>query len=201
MRWLWPGCLFGLAAVLLAPREAQAHLVTTGLGPFYDGAMHLVLSPEDLLGLISAALLAGMCGPQAGRWTLAALPISWFLGALIGMQVSNVPTLPAVSIFSFAALGLLVALDVKLSPWAVAAIASLFGLLHGVLNGGALAQANGVPLNVIGIVTTVFVLVLLISGAVVSLRPGWTRVAVRVAGSWVVAVGMLMLGWLFRGTV
>jgi hypothetical protein len=41
---------------------------------------------------------------------------------------------------------------------------------------------------------------LFVSAGVVSLRAAWTRIAVRVAGSWVAAVGMLMFGWLVRGT-
>jgi hypothetical protein len=44
------------------------------------------------------------------------------------------------------------------------------------------------------------IVALLVSAAVVSLRAAWTRIAVRVAGSWVAAVGMLMLGWLAQGT-
>jgi len=74
-------------------------------------------------------------------------------------------------------------------------------LLHGTFNGAALSQSSDRLVNLLGILTTVFVLVLLLSAAVVSLRPAWTRVAVRVAGSWVVAVGMLMFGWLYRGSV
>ena len=60
-------------------------------------------------------------------------------------------------------------------------------------------QANKGVLTLLGIVITVFILSLLVSGTVVSLRPAWTRIAVRVAGSWVDAVGLLMFGWLFRG--
>lgn len=187
-----------IAALLLAPSVAQAHLVTSGLGPFYDGAMHLALSPDDLLGLFAAALLAGLCGPRAGRWTLAILPASWLVGTAAGLLVPGVPALPVLSILSFAALGLLVALDVKLPAWGVSTLGGLFGLVHGLLNGAALYEANAGMLNVLGIVTMVFILLLLVSAAVVSLRTAWTRVAVRVAGSWVVAVGMLMFGWLFR---
>jgi len=33
---------------------------------------------------------------------------------------------------------------------------------------------------------------------VVSLRRPWTRIAVRVTGSWLAAVGLLMLGWGLR---
>jgi urease accessory protein len=193
--------LLAFGALLLAPSMAHAHLVTTGLGPFYDGAMHLALSPDDLLGLLAAALLAGLCGPQAGRWTLAALPVAWLVGATVGLHVPGIPPLPGWSILSFVALGVLVVLDAKLPAWAVATLGGLFGLLHGVLNGAALAQANAGAVNVLGIVATVAILLLLVSAAVVSLRPAWTRIAVRVAGSWVVAVGMLMFGWLFRGTV
>ena len=41
---------------------------------------------------------------------------------------------------------------------------------------------------------------LLVSAAVVSLRAVWTLTAVRVVGSWVAAIGMLMFGWLALGT-
>jgi urease accessory protein len=188
-------------SLLLAPSVAHAHLVTTGLGPFYDGAMHLALSPDDLLGLFAAALLAGLRGAEAGHWTLAILPITWLFGSIVGLLASGIPELPGLSILSFVALGILVALDVKLSTRAISTLAGLFGLLHGLLNGAALSQANAGLLNLLGIVTTVFILLLLISAAAVSLRPAWTRIAVRVAGSWVVAVGMLMFGWLFRGAL
>ena len=125
--------MLSVLAWLLAPSVAQAHLVTTGLGPFYDGAMHLALSPDDLLGLLAAALLAGLGGPQAGRWTLAVLPLAWLIGALAGLLVAGMPTLPGLSILSFVALGMLVALDVKLPAWGIATLSGLLGLLHGLL--------------------------------------------------------------------
>jgi hypothetical protein len=34
---------------------------------------------------------------------------------------------------------------------------------------------------------------------VIQLRAYWARIAVRVAGSWIAASGLLMLGWSFRG--
>ena len=38
----------------------------------------------------------------------------------------------------------------------------------------------------------------LVAGQVVSLRKEWARITVRVAGSWVGAIGLLMLGWAVR---
>lgn len=46
---------------------------------------------------------------------------------------------------------------------------------------------------------TLFVIVSIVSGFVVSLKQAWTKIVVRVAGSWVAAMGMLMFGWLMRG--
>jgi hydrogenase/urease accessory protein HupE len=181
------------------PSVALAHLVNSGLGPFYDGAMHLALSPGDLLGLVAATLLAGLRGARAGRLTLVALPLAWFIAGLIGLALPFTIDLPWLAVLSFAILGVLVAVDPSLPPLAVASLAASFGALHGLLNGSVLGVIGaGVP-SLVGIVATVFLTALLVSAAVVSLRPAWTRIAVRVAGSWVAAVGMLMFGWLVRG--
>jgi len=47
-------------------------------------------------------------------------------------------------------------------------------------------------------VFAVFVLVALAAAFVVRLRADWARIAVRVAGSWIAASGLLMLGWAVR---
>jgi hypothetical protein len=46
---------------------------------------------------------------------------------------------------------------------------------------------------------TLFVIVAIVSALIVSLKQPWTRIVVRVAGSWVAAIGILMFGWLMRG--
>ncbi len=80
------------------PRCAQAHLVNSGLGPFYDGALHLLLSPGDLLGLIALALLAGLRGPAAARAAVIVLPIVWLLAGLVGLSLAAMPDLAWLSI-------------------------------------------------------------------------------------------------------
>ena len=193
--------LLGIIATALTfmPVPAHAHLVNSGLGPFYDGALHLLLSPGDLLGLVAAALLAGLCGARAGRLTVLVLPTAWFIAGIIGLNLPVTLELPWLSALSFVVLGVLVAADLKLAPMVVAALAGLYGALHGLLNGSALAAIGAGPLSFFGIVMTVLVFALLLSAAVVSLYAAWMRIVVRVAGSWVVAVGMLMLGWLAKG--
>jgi urease accessory protein len=186
------------AALVIAPSLAQAHLVNSGLGPFYDGILHLLLSPADLLGLLAAILLAGLHGARASRLTVVVLPLAWFLAGLAGLALPAVLELPWLSVLSFALLGALVALNPKLPAEAVALLAGLFGILHGLLNGSALAAIGAGWTSLLGIALAVLVAALLVAAWVVTLRAAWARIAVRVAGSWVAAVGILMFGWMLR---
>ena len=52
----------------------------------------------------------------------------------------------------------------------------------------------------VGLCVVLFVWTALIVAFVVQLRQPWTRVAVRVFGSWIAASGLLMLGWALRAT-
>jgi hypothetical protein len=190
------------AALFLAPVTAEAHLVNTGLGPFYDGVSHFGLTPEDLLPALALALLAGQRGSRTGRAVLFALPGAWLLGGLAGLAV---PAIGAAALLatilttaSFLVLGGLVAAEAPLGPGWVTGLAIVLGLLHGALNGAAMAQASLGALGLAGIVATLFVVVALAAGMVVAIRVTWGRIAVRVAGSWIAAIGLLLLGWSLR---
>ena len=183
---------------LLLPARSHAHLVTTGLGPFYDGVSHFALTPEDLLPALALALFAGQRGSRAGRLALLALPGAWLAGGLLGLARPTWSGTTAITAASFLALGGLVAAEARLRPAWVAALAAVVGLLHGYPNGTAMAQARAGALGLVGIVATLFVLVTLAAALVVSIRAPWGRIAVRVAGSWIVAVGLLLLGWSLR---
>jgi urease accessory protein len=188
-----------IAALVLWPAPAHAHLVTTGLGPLYDGISHVFLSPEDLFPVLAMALLAGLNGPRAGRFTLFFLPAAWLLGGIGGYRFPTTAATTAVTSLSFLVLGGLVAADFRLPVAIVGGLASALGLLHGWRNGAALGQAQREPLALVGIATAIFVVVALVGAVVVSLRAPWTRIAVRVAGSWIAAIGLLLLGWGLRG--
>lgn len=191
------GALIGFLGLLLWPKHALAHLVTTGLGPVYDGIGHLVMTPEDLIPTLAIALFAGLRSAAPGRRALFLLPLAWFAGGLLGVNIDSLPTLPVAAI-SFLLLGVLVASDLKLSQKLFTAVVVIVGLGHGLLNGVVLKEGAGIP-GLIGIMATLFVIVAIVSALIVSLKQPWTRIVVRVAGSWVAAIGILMFGWLMRG--
>lgn len=183
-------------ALLFLPVHASAHLVTTGMGPVYDGVGHLLLTPEDLIPALAVALYAGLRGSPTGRWTLLLFPLSWLLGGIAGLILSKAPVFP-IPIVSFLLLGGLIAADAYLTRQLIIALVVAIGGIHGFFNGVALVDGPGIS-GLIGISSSLFVLVALASAVVVSLQATWTRIAVRVTGSWIAAVGILMLGWFVK---
>ena len=128
------------------------------------------------------ALLGGLNGTAAARRVLFALPGAWLAGGIAG-YLAGVAVLPAgITSLSLLALGILVAADRRLTPGIVTVLAVAVGLLHGWLNGAAIATAGREAIGLAGIVGSVFVLVALVAAPVASLRVPWTRIAVRVAG-------------------
>lgn len=187
-----------IASAMAWPSVAEAHLVTTGLGPIYDGISHVLVSPDDLVPIVAMALLAGMNGPIAGRRTLFALTAAWLAGGLMGFLAGVSPVPGFVTAVSFLVLGGLAALDRRLSPAVVGTLAVVVGLLHGWLNGVGIAEDQREVTGLLGIAAVTFVVVALVAALAVSLRASRTRIALRVAGSWVAAIGLLLLGWSLR---
>ncbi len=189
--------VIGGLALASCPSRAEAHLVTTGLGPLYDGLFHFALTPEDLVPVLALALLAGLRGVTYGRRALFVLPAAWLLGGVIGLTVHGGVS-PSWTALSFVLLGGLVASDARLPLGATTLLAALLGLGHGYLNGSALAQPGLGAVGLLGIAAAVFTLVALAASFVVTLRAVWARVVVRVAGSWIAAIGLLLIGWAMR---
>lgn len=186
-------------AVMLSPSPAAAHLNATGMGPIYDGLMHFVTSPEDLVPVVALALYAGLRGAGYGRETLFVLPGAWLLGGLLGLAAAATTGSTALSAIWFLLLGGLLAANVKLSLRATAALVALVGLCHGYVNGSGMGSSGFAGVALVGLVGAVFVVVALAAAFVVRLRADWGRIAVRVAGSWIAASGLLLLGWAARG--
>jgi hypothetical protein len=53
-------------------------------------------------------------------------------------------------------------------------------------------------LAVIGSAVSALIVTVLGTALAVKMSNGWTRIALRVAGSWIAALGLLSLGWALR---
>jgi hydrogenase/urease accessory protein HupE len=181
----------------LCPSSAYAHLNSTGMGPVYDGLLHFLLSPEDIVPVVALAMFAGLRGVEYGRRALFLLPASWFVGCMLGTVATRATSWPLAAI-SFLVFGGLVAANARLSLRVMTALASVLGLAHGWMNGAGMRWSVSLVGAYAGLVGGIFVVVALVSAFVIRLRPPWARIAVRVGGSWIVASGLLLLGWAAR---
>ena len=198
MTFFGRGVAGALMAIVVVARPAHAHLMTTGFGPFYDGLTHLLVSPEYLLPMIALALLAGLHGPRFGRAVLFALPAAWLAGSVLGLLVAPRAPMPLATAIVTIGVGAMVAAGRRLPLALVGGFAVAVGVLAGALNGIELATAHSSPLAAAGAAASLFVVVSLVTGQVASVRAAWARIAVQVAGSWIAAIGLFMLGWAVR---
>jgi hydrogenase/urease accessory protein HupE len=190
-----------LAAAFMVARvtDAHAHLVSTGLGPFYDGFAHVLFAPDDALAVLALALLSGMSGISAGRAVLFTLPVAWCVGTVGGLHAPAVQSVHWLTIATLLGLGILIAVNYRLSISAAVCLSIVLGLAHGYFNGSA-TTATSSDLSVLaGTLASMFFAIAVVTAAVASLRAPWTRIAVRTLGSWIAAGGLLLLGWTLRG--
>lgn len=185
------------AVVLMLPVTAFAHLVTTGMGPVYDGIGHLLLTPEDLVPALAVAVYAGLRGKTTGRLVLFLFPAAWLIGGLAGLLAGTALTVQP-QVVSFVLLGVLIAADQQLPAALVILVVMPVGLMHGFTNGAAMMNGPGAA-GLLGITAILFVLQAFASAITVSLSRNWPRVIMRVAGSWIAAIGLLMFGWMIKG--
>ncbi len=151
-----------------------------------------------MLPAIAIALLAGLRGARAGRLALATLPLAWLAGMVAGWTMGLPPLPPRFNAMLTVAVGALVASDQRLPLAAVTALTAALGALHGYANGYDLAGASGALLGMLGIASSLFAVVSLLAGQAAVVQAEWARLAVRISGSWIAAIGMLMFGWSFR---
>jgi urease accessory protein len=189
------GVLFAVAA-LCAPTPSHAHLVNSGLGPFYDGALHLLLTPMDLVGLATLSLFAGSQGIEAGRLLVVVAPIAWFLAGAVALLSQINGSFAIVNAGTLVLLGGSVALGLKISPALAATATAVFGGLQGFQSGLELRAAGADWVALIGTVAVVLAVTVLVSALVISYTAFTFRVVQRVLGSWAAATGLLSIGWI-----
>lgn len=183
-------------SLMLAPGAAEAHLVQTGLGPVYDGVAHFALSPEYCVPIVGVALYAGLRGKAQARSAIVLLPLCWLIGSLLG-GIPGSHELNAPTWLILMLVGGFIAVEVPLSVPATGLFIAAIGLMLGFSSGMAMAQYGPLIRPAFGSAVVTFVVTAL-AAAAANATIGWTRIAVRVIGSWIAASGLLLLGWILH---
>lgn len=178
---------------------AQAHLVTSGAGPFFDGVAHFFVSLDDLLVVVALSLFAGLLGKASARWVLLSLPLAWLIGMLLSVYFAMPWDSDAWATgVTLLVAGLFLAINPTLPVWGVAVMVAALGFCHGSWNGVAMRATQTSTIASLGIVTAATVVTLLLSATAASVHIPWQKIALRVIGSWIAAFGLLAIAWHFR---
>jgi urease accessory protein len=192
----WRGAIGPLLAALAWAPPAAAHTLDNRFGDFYAGVVHPLSALEHAPPFLALALLAGQQGEGAARWLVLAFPLALLVGAVLAATAPPLPAMGILNAASFIVLGLLLAAALRLPLPVLIALGALFGISHGYENGRAMAPDTAVHLFVLGVATVGGLITALVSAATIDLAEAaaWSRVAVRIAGSWIAAIGIMIIG-------
>jgi urease accessory protein len=183
------------ACLLFAADSACAHSAARGAGDFYAGALHALTALEHVLPFLALGILAGQQGRKAEP-VLLVFCLALVAGATTALWAPPMPYIGLLNIVSAILFGGLVAASWSLPMTLYFSLAVMFGLSHGSANGaGMIGQTKpylyipGVALA--GLAVTAYALML--TDYLLHRKADWIHIAVRVAGSWIAAIGILVL--------
>lgn len=174
---------------------AEAHTASKAAGDFYAGVLHPLTALEHVLSFAALGILAGQKGSKA-QSAVMLFALATMLGAVSARWIPALPYVGLTNILSAVVLGMLIAIAWRLPLLLVYGLAVLFGLTHGFANGAALGPEMKAYLFVPGLGLAALVVAaygMIVTDYLLQRRVGWLQIAVRVAGSWIAAIGVLVL--------
>lgn len=187
-------------AALLYPSAAHAHSPIKDIGTFYNHFLHPLVVPSHALLLIAMALLLGQQGRDVARVGIISLGLA-FAVALAAVTIGG---LHGEQEWMLLAGALVVASAVSLgwripSPL-IACLAVGAGAAIGFDSAISTTDLRESALAVSGLMVGVLYLTIVIAGLTVAIEKHWQRIAIRVAGSWILAVSIMVLALSIAGT-
>lgn len=128
--------------LLAAAAPAFAHLNPAEHGSFMAGLSHPMTGADHILAMVAVGIWAAMIGGRAMLAVPAAFVVTMGIGFALALSGVSLPFVEPAILASVVALGLMVALAVKLPASASAAVVAVFALFHGYAHGTELGGAG-----------------------------------------------------------
>jgi urease accessory protein len=191
--WRTVGCISALAWVSVA--TASAHSETGGVGGFVSGFHHPLSGLDHIVAMVAVGLWGAFLGGRA-MWLLPVVfPMVMAFGGAAGVLGMPLPGVETGIALSGIVLGGMVAFAAKPALWVAALLVGIFAIFHGYAHGKELPDAANPQTYAVGFVISTGLLHLCGIGFGVFTKWPWGRIAVRVAGVAIMAVGC---GFLFH---
>ncbi|HWK63297.1 MAG TPA: HupE/UreJ family protein [Rhizobiaceae bacterium] len=188
------------AAILVATAPARAHAPLEGVGEFYTGLLHPIIVPAELLATVAVGLLLGFCGPKHCRLGIPFLAAGLILGLAAGVLWTAHGISTGLLLGVALAAAALVTSGLRVRAGAVAVLALIGGVAVGLDAQPDAETFASALLAGAATVLSVTLLTLILAALVLNRKKFWQEVAVRVAGSWITASGVLYFTWRLVGT-
>lgn len=149
-----------LSAAIFAAATAPAfaHLNPEEHGSFMAGFSHPLFGMDHILVMVAVGLWAAQVGQDGRRSALWIVPSAFVATMAVGFSLAlagiALPFVEPAILASVIALGLLVAMAVRLPTAGSAAIVALFALFHGHAHGGELGSAGALQFGIGFVVAT-----------------------------------------------
>ncbi|MGF6176676.1 HupE/UreJ family protein [Ensifer sp. 4252] len=137
--------LIAAAALMASAAPAFAHLNPEEHGSFAAGFSHPLFGLDHILVMVAVGLWAAQIGGRALWLVPTAFVAMMAAGFALATAGIDLPFVEPAVLASVVALGLLVAMAVRLDAAASAAVVGLFALFHGHAHGGELGSAGALP--------------------------------------------------------
>lgn len=181
-----------LAALATTTAPAFAHLNPDEHGSFMAGFSHPLFGLDHILVMVAVGLWAAQIGGKALWAVPAAFVTTMAIGFGLALAGIDLPFVEPAILASVVALGLLVAMAVRLDTVMSAAIVAVFALFHGHAHGGELGSAGALSFGVGFVIATA-----LLHGSGIALGLGIARlsggaIAARIIGGLTAIAGLVL---------
>lgn len=190
-----------LAGIEARPPEIHAHVAIDGWGDFANGAIHPLVNPAQILVLIGLALLIGQQDPLRFKHPL--LVFSSSLAVALTLTAAGVAGAIWQPFLSSTALcfGLFIAIGKPISTPILSLLCAFAALVLG-LDSGTEGKSEGwasivQTLGGTWLSLCILVAYLSLASSNATGKP-WAMTAVKIAGSWLVAISLMILAFSLR---
>ena len=193
--------LFGLvflAVFALAPR-AEAHTSVQGMGEFGSGLLHPATTPSHMLVLLALSLWAGQQWFKGLKLPFLTFVTASALGLILTTSRWISGVYPPLLIGVACVIAVLVAMQKSLPPIAAAVCYGIAGVAIGLDSGLESGSNIAVVKTLAG--TWISLMLILFDLAFYVSRGGqkkFIQIGIRVLGSWIIAISLLMLAFSLR---